>query len=134
MKRLIAAVLILGIFCSLLPSVMLKAEAATFDYESGLWNIDGKYRQLRPDLTKGGYWNSTSSANYNKVIKDESNSPQFFATPRFTKSQLPIGSVIVIEDGWQYRPEGWVNDVVQSSRPNATTQKYIEVTSDWWSP
>ena len=132
MKRIIAFVLMFSFLCALVPGFAPKVEAAEGEYSDGLWNIDDQYRQLRPDLTKGGYWNSTLASGYNKVVTGESNSKNFFATPRFNKTSLPVGSIIVVEEGWQYRPEGWVKDVAQSSRPDPVTQQYVEVTSDWW--
>ncbi len=132
MKRFIAFVLIFGILCALLPYYTPEVEAASLNYEDDTWNIDNRYRELRPNLTKGGYWNSTDATNYKKVITNASDSKSYFATPRFSKSQLPIGSIIVVEEGWQYCPEGWVKDVQQSSRPAQTTKKFVEVTSAWW--
>ena len=133
MKRCIAFLLVFCVLCALVPELAPKAEAAAAgNYDDGLWNLDGRYRQLRPDLTKGGFWKSTDPNNYNKVITTESNSGNFFATPRFSKSQLPVGSIIVVEEGWEYRPEAWVKNEVQTSRPEPTTQQYVEVTSEWW--
>ena len=132
MKRWIAFLLVFCFLCALVPELAPRAEAATGNYDDGLWNLDGRYRQLRPDLTKGGFWKSTDATNYNKVITTESNSGNFFATPRFSKSQLPVGSIIVVEEGWEYRPEAWVKNEVQASRPEPTTQQYVEVTSEWW--
>jgi len=132
MKRFIAFVLIFCFLCTLIPCYIPDAEAASGNYVDGLWNIDHQYRQLRPSLTKGGYWDSTDATSYNKVITSASDSANYFATPRFTKSQLPIGSIIVVEEGWQYCPEGWVNDVQQSASPAVTSEQYIEVTSAWW--
>ena len=132
MKKCVAFLLMLSFFLTLMPGFVTVAEAAEGNYDEGLWNIDGQYRQLRPNLTKGGYWNSTASGSYNKVITSASDSGSYFATPRFTKTQLPVGSVIVVEEGWQYLPEGWVKDELQSSRPEVTTEKHIVVTSEWW--
>ena len=78
------------------------------------------------------YYNSTDSTKYNKLITTESNSMNFIASKRFTKEELPIGSIIEIKSGYQYRPEGWITDAVQSSRQNNVTTKYVEVTDSWW--
>ena len=53
---------------------------------------------------------------------------------QFTREQLPVGSVIVLAEGWQYRPEGWVNGEVNTSanRPTTTTASYVEITEEWW--
>ncbi len=90
-----------------------------------------KYVLLQPTLTKCAYWNS-NNANYNTLIKDASNSPNFYATVRFTKEELPVGSIIVLSSGWKYRADGWVTDTKQSSRPDATTASYTIVTDEWW--
>ena len=79
------------------------------------------------------YYNSTDSTKYNKLITTESNSMNFIASKRFTKEELPIGSIIEIKSGYQYRPEGWITDAVQSSRQNNVTTKYVEVSDSWWS-
>ncbi len=119
------------------PVVIQAADtkAVTIDpaeFTNGTWNIDGAFRQIHPDLTKGGFWNSTKSGSYNKVITGESNSPNFFATPRFTRDDLPVGSVIVVEAGWQYRPEGWVTDSLQTKREGNVTQMFVQITEEWW--
>ena len=86
--------------------------------------------------TTGGYWNSTTN-DYNKCITVENNSSdsnthKFVATKRFTKQELPVGSVIKIESGWQYRPEAWITDAKQSSRPSNVSTTYVDVTEEWW--
>lgn len=95
-------------------------------------NPSSGYIQLQPSLTKGGYWNSTS-ASYNKINTTASNSPNFFCTPRMTKSELPVGTIILVKSGWKYRPEGWVTDAKQTSRQEPTSEKLIVVTDKWWS-
>ena len=112
-----------------------EAEIRTFtalELQQGTWNSDGAYRQIRPTLTKGGYWNATEADSYNKVITGDAIAAQFFATPRFTRADIPVGSVIVVEQGWQYRPEGWVTDAKQASREDTVTEKFIQVTEQWW--
>ena len=79
------------------------------------------------------YYNSTDTTKYNQLITTESNSMNFIASKRFTKEELPVGSIIEIKSGYQYRPEGWITDTVQSSRQNNVTTKYVEVSDSWWS-
>ena len=89
--------------------------------------------QLKPDLHKGGYWNPTKSGSFNVVISNASNSPNFYCTPRFTKAQLPVGSVILVKSSYQYRPDGWVKDVLQTgTRESIVTRYSTIVTSSWW--
>ncbi len=94
-------------------------------------NPSSGYIQLQPKLTKGGFWNSTTTS-YNKINTTASNSPQFFCTPRMKKAELPVGTIILVKSGWKYRPEGWVTDAKQTSRESATTEKLIVVTDNWW--
>ena len=50
----------------------------------------------------------------------------------FTREELPIGSIIQIESGYTYRPEGWVGTGGQTSRPEPTTVSKIIVDEGWW--
>ena len=57
----------------------------------------------------------------------------YFSTRMFSKEQLPVGSVIVVESGWKYRPEGWVDsETVNETRPENVTTQYVRVTEKWW--
>lgn len=79
------------------------------------------------------YYNATDKTNYNKLITGANNCPSFVATAkRFTKEELPVGSVILLKSGWQYRAEAWTDDVVQTSRPEITTSARIDVDNAWW--
>ena len=51
------------------------------------------------------------------------------ATKKFTREELPVGSIIEITVGWQYRPEGW-NFAVK--RPDPVTTIRIVIDEDWW--
>lgn len=90
------------------------------------------YDVLEIKWTPLGYWNATSASNHHKIIKTASNSNQFYASPMYTKEDIPVGSVIVLADGWRYRPEAWKTSGVQSSRPAITTESMIFVTEAWW--
>ena len=77
------------------------------------------------------YYNSTDTGKYNQLITTEANSMNFIASKKFTKEELPIGSIIEVKSGYQYRPEGWIDDNVQSSRQNNVSTRYVEVTDAW---
>ncbi|MBR5289407.1 MAG: DUF4886 domain-containing protein, partial [Erysipelotrichaceae bacterium] len=95
---------------------------------------DDSYLLLNFDIENGAYWHPQKENGYQSTIKDATNSDKFFATIRFTKEDLPVGSIILLESGWQYRPDGWVEDIVQTgTRENVTSKSYVLVTEEWWS-
>ncbi|MDD5933369.1 MAG: DUF4886 domain-containing protein [bacterium] len=90
------------------------------------------YHELDLGLTQFGYWNATEANNYNKIITNANNSNQFYASRRLTRLDLPIGSIIELKTGYGYRPEAWLDDSRQTSRPPLTSTKRVEVTEKWW--
>ena len=89
-----------------------------------------------------GFYNS-SNGNYLtcSVFKgsNDGNMNKFAATHIIPKAEIPNGSLIVVLDGYQYRPEGWVtldtkNDGKDGrpSRPGNVTDSVIEVNDTWW--
>ncbi|MBE6985406.1 MAG: DUF4886 domain-containing protein, partial [Ruminococcaceae bacterium] len=91
------------------------------------------YTQLSLDITKCAFWNPTDKASYHRPITNLSNSKNYCATARFTREDLPVGSVILLADGWKYRPDGWYTDHPQSERRNGVTSAaYVIVTQEWW--
>ena len=78
------------------------------------------------------YYNSSDANNYNKLITSASNSINFVVSKRFSKDEIPVGSIIEINEGYQYRPEAWIDDSVQRSRPDNVSMKHIEVDENWW--
>ena len=92
-----------------------------------------EYVLLDHELYKGAYWHPMREGRYNELHYDMSNSKSFFATPRFTKEELPVGSIIVLEEGWQYRPDGWIKDELQTGeREETTAESVVIVTEEWW--
>lgn len=84
------------------------------------------YEVLKLDTTLGAYYLSSSSTG---LTTNASNSPYFFATQRLTKEELPVGSIICIKDGYQYRPEGWD---YTGTRPDNVTTSVVTVSESWW--
>lgn len=64
------------------------------------------YEILDLGMVVGAYYNSTSATSSN-MVTNAGNSPGFIATKLFTQETLPVGSVINILPGYQYRLEGW---------------------------
>ena len=90
--------------------------------------------EITPTLHR--YWNSTS-ADLHSVLNgadEDATSIKFFATQKFTKEQIPFGSVIVVLDGYKYRADGWQeNNAKSSTRGSEYTAKVTIVNRAWWS-
>lgn len=91
------------------------------------------YNEIDLGLTPYGYWQAMDANSYNKIITTAGNSKQYYATKRFTRMDLPLGTIIEIKNGWQYRPEAWKDDTLQTYRPPLTSTRRVEVTTSWWS-
>ena len=96
------------------------------------------YEILKYEVTFYAYYYSCSNPNIVSKAggSTASNINQFATTStKFTKEDIPIGSLIVIADGYQYRPEGWKDLKTQNSsaeRPGNVTTPVTEVTESWW--
>lgn len=64
------------------------------------------YEVLDLRLTFWAYYYSTNQATA-KLLPNEGNSSQYFATGLFTPQTLPVGSIIRVKEGYKYRLEGW---------------------------
>ena len=112
------------------PVVSGDAEAiiAAYGYDPA------NYTGIDVGLTHNGFYNSTSGTP-SAITTNASNSNQFAATKIFTKSDIPMGSLIVLKAGFQYRPEGWISLSTKNSssnRPGNVTSQLVEVDSAWW--
>ena len=105
--------------------------ASSYNEESLEESVEG-YIRMELDLTKGGYWNPPDEIKYNQVITDAPKSQNYFATSRFTKEDLPVGSLIMVKSGWQYRPDAWISDAPQTGREDNVTESCVLVTDEWW--
>ena len=88
-----------------------------------------KYDRVALTLHKNAYYNSSKGTG---LTTGTATAEKYFATQTFTKETLPVGSVIVIADGWKYRPEAWKGTATTSSRPGEVTTKTVTVTEEWW--
>lgn len=105
-------------------------ESAFTDDENG---IDlTKYVELQYSVYKTSYWQSVYSLDMFTEETGSATALKYWATNKMNKDDLPIGSLIVVESGWRYRPEGWVGDNRNTVRPDQETINVIEVTEAWW--
>lgn len=107
----------------------------------GLGLDPAKYTSLltASDWNKNAYYNSTSTTNWNVLNTSanvtSSNLQKFAATNLLTKEQLPSGSVIIIDSGYTYRPEGWISLTDKSANPSRqgeVSTNVVKVTAAWW--
>jgi hypothetical protein len=92
------------------------------------------YEVLDWFLQSQAYYNSKNQIGiYNAQTSTATNVPNFVASKLLTKEELPVGSVIIVDSGYQYRPEGWVSETSKTSpRPGNVTTAVVKVTEDWW--
>ena len=92
------------------------------------------YEVLDWFLQSQAYYNSKNQIGiYNAQTSTATNIPNFIASKLLTKEDLPVGSVIIVDSGYQYRPEGWVTETTKnSSRPGNVTTAAVQVTEAWW--
>lgn len=93
------------------------------------------YNKLEITLTHYAYYNSTGGSALTSQAGGSSatNLNQFAATKIFTKEEIPIGSLILLKRGFQYRPEGWTAlNTKTSNRPGNVTAQLVEATKSWW--
>ena len=99
--------------------------------ESGLDIED--YQEIDLGMIVNRFYNSNQYGNGELAPTTDPNNPNWSATKLFTKEDLPLGTVIVLDDGYAYRPEGWKADgSTNNVRPEKITTPFIIVTEDWW--
>lgn len=96
------------------------------------------YTKLELTYNKYAFYNSTGDNG--GVLQTKENVPtatnlgQFVATGIIDKANIPNGSVLVVCDGYQYRPEGWQvkGEKNTGSRPGNVTTATVVVDDAWW--
>lgn len=88
---------------------------------------------IKTGATPFGYWQSDHSGRFNRVVTEANNSNQFVATRQFTKLEIPVGSVIELDEGYQYRPDAWVDPGERNpNRPGTVSSSRVVVDGSWW--
>ncbi|MBO4982974.1 MAG: DUF4886 domain-containing protein [Clostridia bacterium] len=127
------------------PVVDEKVYVSSSDCDEAVVVINGKeYRALSKEamgLIANAYYFSTSDK-YTEIYETgTSGTPsKFFATTLFYKTTLPNGAVIWVNSGWQYRPEGWIDENTKNNgegdgngqRPKNVSTTYVTIDEAWW--
>ena len=95
------------------------------------------FTMIELDIVPYAYYNSVSGMLLTSKAggSTASNINNFAASRLLSKKELPAGSVIVLESGWKYRPEGWRYAGAKNSdkiRPGNTNEEVVTVTEEWW--
>ena len=96
-----------------------------------------KYTAPELDFIPYSYYNSVSGMKLTSKAggSQAGNINKFAASRMFAKADIPVGSVIILEKGYTYRPEGWrALDYKNSdkTRPAEISDETVTVTADWW--
>ena len=114
------------------PDEAIRAQFSQAGYDPS------HYKALPLDLVSYAYYNSTSSSTLISRMAGStaSNLNQFCTTTGvFSREDIPVGSVIVLKPGYQYRPEGWTSlstKNASSARPGNVQTQIVTVTDAWW--
>ena len=94
-----------------------------------------EYKLLDLEIAYNAYYNSNTGFGQYNDKSTSSNYQKFLATQVFSKDDLTDGSVIRINDGYKYRPEGWVDLSTlnaKADRPANVSTSAVIIDSDWW--
>ncbi len=100
-------------------------------YEMGMPAIDlDNYTLIDYEPTGSAFYNSKINSALNTTA---SNANQFVASKIFTKADLPVGTIIEVDAGYRYRPEGWTAlDATNTTRPANVSTARVIVDEAWW--
>ena len=113
------------------PNITTKSQYLSQEMD----NYDlSNYTEIDAGLVGCSYYNSMDSGKYFQRIQNHSGvSNVYTTTMKFTRDTLPVGSLVFIPESFGYRPEAWVNEGIQSERPEEQYNKMLEITEDFWS-
>ncbi len=85
-------------------------------------------------LTANAFYNSTNGSTLTTSANStSSNLKKFNATRIFQKYETPVGAIIAIDSGFQYRPEGWTAlDATNATRLGNVTDSIVVIDEAWW--
>lgn len=99
------------------------------------------YTEIDWEPTPNAYWYSNNKIGLDAELSTPENNSSatnhkyFIGSKLFTKDDLPIGSIIEIDEGYQYRPDGYLSinpPQPAPTRPGNVTKKEVVVDENWW--
>ena len=92
------------------------------------------YTTLNWNPQVASYYNSSSnSTRVSSANSTATNIPNFTSSDLFTKDALPEGTIIIVDEGYQYRPEAWTNlNAKTNPRPGNVSDNVVVVDANWW--
>lgn len=112
---------------------------------SGAGYDPSQYEEISYTVMHRGYYNSGASQSSTCAAASPSNFvcayagsiatnlSTFAGTKIFEKSQLPVGTLLVVKEGYQYRPEGWTAlNATNATRPDNVKTAIVEIDDEWW--
>ena len=122
----------------LLSLVLLMSMLSIVALAEAPANFPAGYTELELEWAACNYYNSSKSALMIAARTDGSAGWWYCTTEKFTKADLPNGSVIVIQPATSYAAEGWadgaLNDTKAATVNVAKTAdvSYVVVDDAWW--
>ncbi len=93
----------------------------------------GEYVMLDWVPTYQSFWDSTLSMSI--TIGEDDTARKYIGSRLIEKNELPVGTVIVVDEGYQYCPEAWVDSTTRhtsDTRPIACAETVIIIDETWW--
>jgi hypothetical protein len=90
----------------------------------------GEYTLLDWKNLGNGYYYSIDGIG---LKTNNGTSDNYIASEIFTKEDLPEGSIIILDEGYEYRPEGWKTESSKNTaRPEKVSSSAVAVNEKWW--
>ncbi len=97
------------------------------------------YEVLELSPVMHSFWNSTDGSKHSTIINAANNTAtnhvNFWTTSVFENAEIPAGSLLVVKEGYQYRPDGWQNfgEKNTSTRPGNVKDALTTIDTAWYS-
>ena len=85
------------------------------------------------ELVFGSDLNLTEMYNLAELELKQGETDSIVASKMFSRDDLPTGSIIQVDEGYVYLPEGWESDTKTATPRPETVAKSVTVTDGWWS-